>query len=59
MIAELLRDESRAAASGGAAARHVDTRESRGFDRRVKESEIGQPTADGARPWQAAVATLW
>ena len=50
MIAELLRDESRAAASGGAAARHVDTRESRGFDRRVKESEIGQPTADGARP---------
>ena len=53
---ELLSDESRAATGGEAAARRDDTRGSLGIGMRAEESQIGLPTAGGARPQQAMVA---
>ena len=59
---ELLSDEPRAsssgeAASGEAAARRDDTRESLQFGKWMEKSaRIGQPTACGARPRQTMVA---
>ena len=50
VMAELLSDESRAATSGEAAARHDDTLGSLEFGRRVEESAIGPLPDGGARP---------